>query len=349
MAKKVKLADVARAAGVSQGTASNVFSRPEVVRSEVRDRVAKAAAELGYSGPNPNGRLLRAGHVNAIGVVVSQGMADFFNDPYNREFMAGIAQACDARGAGIALIAAQDERNVAWSIGSAVVDGFILSCVADGERLIELARKRKLPFVATDTDAGPDVSSLDIDNYGGARMAAEHLASLGHKRIGILSLDLGEAEAADPVGTLARYAPGEDLSVDRLRGYRDALAEAGIDPATIPVFDVTDEARNESAVVAALLDAHPDLTALLVMSDKIALAALKVAKARGLSVPADLSVVSFDDVPEAATADLTTVHQPIVEKGRRAAELILEGGAPRKEILPVSLVVRGSTAPPRRG
>lgn len=347
MAKRVKLADVARAAGVSQGTASNAFSRPEVVRPEVRERIAAAAAELGYAGPDPKGRLLRAGRVNAIGVVVSQNMTDFFSDPYNREFMAGISQACDAHGAGIALIAAKDKRNVAWSIGSAVVDGFILSCVADGERLLELARKRKLPFVATDTDAGPDVSSLDIDNYGGARAAAEHLTALGHRRVGILSLDLGTKEAADPLAALARHAPGSDLSVDRLRGYLDGLTAAGVDPASVPVFDVEDEAHNHRQAATDLLDAHPGVTAVLAMSDVIALAALEVAKTRALRVPTDLSVMGFDDIPEAAAAGLTTVHQPIVEKGRRAAELILEGGAPRKEVLPVSLVVRSSTAAPR--
>src|SRR5258707_7247530 len=121
MAKTVKLADVARAAGVSQGTASNVFSRPEVVRPEVRKRVEASAKELGYSGPDPKGRLLRGGKVNAIGVVVSEKLTDFFDDPYNREFMAGIAEVCDERGAGVSLISAADERAVAWSIESAVV------------------------------------------------------------------------------------------------------------------------------------------------------------------------------------------------------------------------------------
>lgn len=348
MAKRAKLADVARAAGVSQGTASNAFSRPDVVRPEVRERVAAAAAELGYTGPDPKGRLLRAGRVNAIGVVVSQDMTDFFSDPYNREFMAGIAQACDVKGAGISLIAAKDGANVDWSIGSAVVDGFILSCVADGERLIDLARKRKLPFVATDTDAGPDVSSIDIDNYGGARAAATHLAGLGHRRVGILSLDVGEEDVRDIPALFSRYPAGSDLSVDRLRGYLDGLADAGIDPASVPVFDVSDEMHNHREAVNALLDAHSDVTGILAMSDVIALAVQAVAKTRGLSVPGDLSLVGFDDIPEAERAGLTTIHQPILEKGRRAAELILEGGAPRKELLPVSLVVRSSASPPRR-
>ena len=101
MAKAVKLADVARAAGVSQGTASNAFSRPEIVRPEVRQRVEECAEKLGYGGPDPKGRLLRAGKVNAIGVVVMDNLTYFFSDPFNREFMSGVAEVCDERGAGI--------------------------------------------------------------------------------------------------------------------------------------------------------------------------------------------------------------------------------------------------------
>src|SRR5687767_6489495 len=99
-----KLADVAKAAGVSQGTVSNVFNRPQLVRPEVRARVLNAAEELGYRGPDPKGRLLRAGKVNAIGVASPEPLAYFFDDPFARVLMAGISEACDAAGAGIALV-----------------------------------------------------------------------------------------------------------------------------------------------------------------------------------------------------------------------------------------------------
>src|ERR1700754_2424050 len=102
--KAVRLADVAKAAGVSHGTASNVFSRPEIVRKEVRDAVLAKAHELGYAGPDPKGRLLRAGKVNAIGVATAEPLSYFFEDPFARVVMAGISQACDATGAGISLV-----------------------------------------------------------------------------------------------------------------------------------------------------------------------------------------------------------------------------------------------------
>jgi DNA-binding LacI/PurR family transcriptional regulator len=350
MAKAVKLADVAREAGVSQGTASNVFSRPELVRPEVRLRVEASARKLGYSGPDPKGRLLRGGKVNAIGVVVSQKLTDFFDDPYNREFMAGIAQVCDERGAGVSLISDADERSLAWRIDSAVVDGFVLQCVEDGSRLLELARKRKLPFVAIDMDAGPGMSTIDIDHRAGARLAAEHLIKLGHRKIGILSLVLTDDGHTGPIDRARRLSAQDSVSRDRFTGYEEAFAAAGIATDDVPAMEVANDHRSGAAMTAALLDRAPDLTAILAMSDVVALAAIGVAKERGLVVPRDLSVVGFDDVADAKTAvpPLTTIHQPIAEKGRRAAHLIFDSGSPRKEILPVELIVRGTTAPPRR-
>lgn len=101
--KPIRLADVAKAAGVSHGTASNVFSHPEIVREEVRERVKAAADALGYTGPDPKGRLLRAGKVNAIGVATAQPLSYFFDDPFARVVMSGISEICDATGAGLSL------------------------------------------------------------------------------------------------------------------------------------------------------------------------------------------------------------------------------------------------------
>ena len=138
----MRLADVARKAGVSQGTASNVFNRPGLVREEVRARVEAAAKALDYAGPNPMGKLLRAGKVNAIGVATSEPLAYFFEDPFARALMGGISEACDANGAGIALVSAMNDEKLAWNIQSALVDGFILLCIEGGHRLVELPRER---------------------------------------------------------------------------------------------------------------------------------------------------------------------------------------------------------------
>src|SRR4051812_42860731 len=180
--KAARLADVARAAGVSQGTVSNVFNRPQLVREELRLHVQEVARTLGYNGPDPKGRLLRAGHVNAIGVATAEPMSYFFDDPFMRVLMLGIAHECEARAAGLSLITATDGQRLAWSIETALVDGFVLLCIESGEKLVELSRARKLPFVAlAQGRPDPTVSAVGIDDEAAARVAAEHLTALGHR------------------------------------------------------------------------------------------------------------------------------------------------------------------------
>ena len=341
-----KLSDVAKAAGVSQGTASNVFNRPELVRPEVRARVEAAARSLGYAGPDPKGRLLRAGKVNAIGIVVHERLSVFLTDPFDQIMLASIAEVLDAKGAGMALISAYpDDETPAWSIRTAVVDGFIVFCLEDGDRLIEETRKRRLPFVAIDLDPGPEASAIGIDDRGGARRAAEHLLALGHRRFGILSLELigdGHFGRVDPARRLAARYPGTRA---RLAGYGDAFAAAGIDIDQVPIMEALNRRGEAATATAEILARDPEVTAILAMSDLLALGALDHAAAAGIPVPDRLSVVGFDDIPAAAEAipPLTTMAQPIREKGRRAAELVFAPGPPRHELLDVALVVRGST------
>lgn len=348
MRKPLRLIDVAKAAGVSRSTASNVFARPDRVRPAVRAHVEDVARKLGYAGPDPRGRLLRAGKVNAIGVVLGQGLTEFFADPYNQEFMAGITEVCDARGAGVSLISAGQEQTLRWNIDSALVDGLVLMCMAGDTRLIELARRRGLPFVATDTDPGPEFSSVLIDDRGGARQAAEHLVGLGHRRIGILALEGADDGWIGLVDAARRAVWEEGNTRERLLGYQEALSAAGIGLDTVPIVESFNDPETARRMAALLFDRAPDITAVLAMSDVLALAAITEAARRGLSVPRDVSVVGFDDIPAAASSrpPLTTVRQPIVEKGRRAAALIFDHAPPTRAELPVELIVRESTAPP---
>src|SRR5690606_23753555 len=141
-------------------------------------------------------------------------------------------------------------------------------------------------------------------------------------------------------------------SRDRIRGYLAGLAEFGVDPATVSIFETTNDGPSVAQALEHFYADGQRPTALLCMSDRAALIALDWLRAKGLAVPGDVSVVGFDGVPEGAVSDppLTTVAQPIAEIGRMAAEMILEGiDAPRRERLEVELIVRQSTAPPRAG
>jgi DNA-binding LacI/PurR family transcriptional regulator len=350
MAKKaIRLADVAKAAGVSHGTASNVFSRPEIVRKEVRDLVLAKAQELGYAGPDPKGRLLRAGKVNAIGVATAEPLSYFFDDPFARVVMSGISQACDATGAGISLVSTVNNEQLAWNIQSALVDGFIVFCIEGGSRLVELTRERRLPFVALDYGFDDEtIAALGVDDHAGAKLAARHLAELGHRRFAVLALpfaDGGHGPASIERVESAVYSGTRD----RIRGYFEVVGEFGVDTAAVPIYETLNDAESTRAGLEHIFASERPPTAILAMSDHVALIALDWLRERGIGVPRDVSIVGFDGVPEGAHADppLTTIAQPMVEMGKKAVETILSfDGTIRRETLEVELVVRGSTAAP---
>ena len=347
--KSARLNDVAERAGVSKATASNVFNRPHLVRPEVRARVLAEAAAIGYTGPDPMGRLLSAGKVNAIGVATAEPLSYFFDDPYSRSLMMGITEACDARGIGISLISAANEDALAWSIRSAVVDGLVLFCVEDADRLIAAARERRLPFVTLSFgDTDDEVPVVGVDDFGGARLAAEHLTALGHRRFAVLSMELGP-EHAGRVTMDAVLDADYATSRIRIEGYFAALAAAGIDTAAVPIFETTIDTATIDPALEALFAAPEPPTALLAESDRIAMQALHWLNARGIAVPARVSVIGFDGVPEGAATEppLTTIAQPAVEMGRRAVAVLADhGDTVTRETLAVEFVVRESTAPP---
>ncbi len=348
--RPVRLADVAKAAGVSHGTASNVFSRPEIVREEVRERVKAAAEKLGYGGPDPKGRLLRAGKVNAIGVATAEPLSYFFDDPFARVVMSGISEACDRTGAGISLVSAANDEQLAWNIRSALVDGFIVFCLEGGSRLVELTRERGLPFVALDFGFDDEtIAAIGVDDAAGARLAARHLTGLGHKRFAILSLEFDEGSHGPASVERAKDAIYAGTR-DRTAGYIEAITEAGIDPASVPIYETLNDEATTAAGLEHFFALENPPTAILAMSDKVALHALDWLAARGISVPGDVSVIGFDGVPEGETSEppLTTIAQPMARMGRSAVEMILSfDGAIRRETLDVELLIRNSTAAPR--
>jgi DNA-binding LacI/PurR family transcriptional regulator len=346
--KAARLADVAKAAGVSQGTVSNVFNRPSVVRQEVREHVRAVAQSLGYRGPDPKGRLLRAGKFNAIGVATTEPLAYFFEDPFARVLMEGMSEACDAHGAGLSLVSAQNSERLAWNIESALVDGFVLLCIEGGERLVQLTRERNLPFVAL-AHGKPDgtVSAIGIDDYAGAKLAATHLAELGHRRFGVLAIQYVDNHVG-PVAMTDVEAAAYSTTRDRTYGYFAALDQFGIDTDRIPIFETENEPESVAAGLAYLFALTEPPTALLCMSDRVALIALEWLASHGIEVPGEVSIIGFDGVPEAAksTPRLATIAQPIAEIGRRAIEAIIkDDGAVHREILPVELIIGGSTGP----
>src|SRR6186713_3251145 len=260
------LDDVGRAAGVSRGTVSNVFNRPELVRPELRERVEAAARALGYGGPDPKGRLLKEGRFNAIGFMPpgAYAMAEMIRSPYGRELLLGAALACDAAGATLSLVNGTDDTRMA-SIRESLVDGFILGHAVDID-LVTSAQRRRLPFVILESSAGPDVNSIKIDGKSGALAVIRHLTALGHQRFAILSIrrTAGPAIIHLPGETNRSLASGFELDHERLGGFRDALAEAGLSLQDMPIIETT---PGDPAAGATVFDNCPEATAIVTMSD----------------------------------------------------------------------------------
>jgi DNA-binding LacI/PurR family transcriptional regulator len=343
------LLDVARAAGVSRTTASNAFNRPDQLSAALRDKVLAVARDLGYTGPNPMARMLRTGRAGAIGVVFPEPVTYAFTDPFALALLQGIAAVCEQEEAGVLVLSALDEEAVRRTVYQVAVDGFIMECLAADSDVVDAVLERGVPAVAVDYPGFTEAPSVEIEERAGARAAAAHLIGLGHRLMGVLAFETRPDGYVGPLDADRRAGAVYETTMERLAGYEEGLRGAGLDPATLAVEEHPGYGRGRGIAAACRLLAQvPRPTAILAMSDEFALGAIEAAQGFGLRVPEDLSVVGFDDIPNAALSSppLTTVHQPLVEKGRIAAELLFGRRKARSIVLPTRLVVRASTAPP---
>ncbi len=321
------LATVAEALGVSAMTVSNAYNRPEKLSPELRERILAKADELGYGGPNVLARSLRRGKTGVLGVVLGEALSYAFEDPASVEWLRGLA------GAGIALhlVPATGGAGDAALINDAAVDAFLLYSVPDGHPLVEAVLRRRVPVVV---QSGPQLEAhpfVAIDERAAGAAAAAHLRSLGHTRLAVLSLPFSLADRADR--PLRPDVPSHRVTRGRLEGYGVTVGRE---------VELNDRAHGEAAA-GALLDGPEPPTGLLCMSDELAIGALRAAAARGISVPAQLSVVGWDDTREGQRAGLTTVRQSLREQGRLCAELIAKGATGSVDPQPWELIVRNTT------
>ncbi|WP_182113114.1 MULTISPECIES: LacI family DNA-binding transcriptional regulator [unclassified Actinotalea] len=335
--RRATLDDVAAAAGVTKPTASKALNGRQDVSAATRERVLAAVTELGYRATTA--RAPAAGRT-ALSVVF-----DIPASPYILGVLQGVM--ASATGRGVDLLtrlaperASRGQRTVAreWVADqrAAGVVGIIGLTLSEPDALIDAASDAALPFVIVDPvdTSHRRMVSVASSNWASARTATEHLIGLGHTRIAWI----GGPEASG-------------AARDRLYGYQAALDAAGLemDPALVRSdhFDVASGARHATA----LLTSPEPPTAIMAADDEIAVGVLVAAHTLGVRVPDDLSVVGFDDTPQAAwtTPPLTTVHQHLEGMGRMAVETVLgmvEGRRPasRHVELATSLTVRDSTA-----
>lgn len=323
--------DVAAAAGVSVATVSKAVNGRYGVAVETVERVLQVVQELGYES-SLVASSMRSRQTGVIGVLV----ADF--EPFSGEILKGVGAALhDSRYDLLAYSGSRQQSPEGWErrslsrLSGTLIDGVIMVTPT----VVNVSAD--VPIVAIDPHTGrADLPTVESDSFGGARQATQFLAELGHRRIGFV-------------------AGRPDLRSSGLRdaGYRRALGEAGIpfDPDLVAVGRYEQDTGRGAA--KRLLTGPDRPTAVFAANDLSAIAVLDVAAELGLRVPEDLSVVGFDDVPEAAqsTPPLTTVRQPIQQLGAAAVGLLtrlLAGEQPEKThlVLPTRLVERGTTAAP---
>ena len=347
--RKPTMQDVALALGVATATISNAYNRPDQLSADLRERVLLKAAELGYTGPDPIARSLRQQRAGAVGVLFAERLPYVFTDPAVTGMLGGVADALDGASLGMLLVPGRDQ-DFTGMVQQALVDGFIVYSMQENHPLVATVLARRLPTVLLDQPASGEAYSINVDDHNGAFQAAKLLLSLGHRRFAVV-FDCESNLASGTFRTFPELATLTSMVVrQRLQGYRTALETAGVPWSSVLLYECADNSEADgAAAMHALLSCPQRPTAVLCITDRLALGAVTAAQQAGLSIPKDISVVGFDDIPQAASSQpaLTTVRQDHHEKGLRAGNALvamLRGEMLNaSELLPVQLIARETT------
>ncbi len=352
---RTRIADVAKEAGVSKTAVSFAFNSPERLNPVTAARIRDLADALGYKPRSIAGSATRRASAGAtiratqtIGLLTPQVLSVVFANPFYAELCAGVAAQTDQAGYGL-LFVSPLHGSLVRAIGRATVDGFVAVGLSDDHPEVEQIRRAGLPMVIVDGGALPEHGLVESNDEVGARSAARHLLGLGHREFVVIGV-----EPPNMPGLFEYSAgPTESVARRRLTGYRQGLELGGVK--LLDERMVVGPATFDGGVAAFHRIWEDGLrpTAILAMSDVMAIGVMWAAREVGLQVPEDISIVGFDDLDVARHSNppLTTVHQPIRQKGEEAARLLLRMIAnpdmerPEHKTLETRLMIRGSTAP----
>lgn len=340
---RVNIKDIAQKAGVSKTAVSFAFNNPSRLSEATVQQILAIAEEMGYS-PDPVARSMSTGRTGTIGLLLPQPMPEIVRNPYFPEFLEGIGEVCTHAGLSLMLVPPM-KGSMRRAIVNAAVDGFLTLGLEEYKATMVVLRQRGVPFVTVDSDPIEGVPAINVDDAGGACQAMRHVLAMGHRQIAILAIRSGkQGHYREYVGTLGA----------RMHGYLQALEEYGlnVNGRSVRLVECISSETGGIEGFQSLWKSRHHPTAIVAMSDIIAIGALKAAIAAGLQVPRDLSVVGFDDITLASLIQpaLTTVAQPSREKGEIAArELVrlLESNLePLHQVLPTRLVERATVCAP---
>jgi LacI family transcriptional regulator len=333
---KITIVEVAEKAGVSLGTVSRVMNNDVHVAPETRERVSAVMREMGYVA-NRQARGLKGNRTNVIGVLVPDLGAGYIG-----EILHGIDTELALHQLDLMLFTthrtAVKEANYVANMVQGMVDGLLVILPRNPADYTGTLTSRNFPFVLIDHQGtGNPCPAVGATNWQGAYNATEYLVKLGHTRIGFItgSMDLGAA-------------------LDRLKGYKSALQVHHLPEDSQLIYEGTFFQPDGYAGGSALLDLSDPPTAILASNDVMAMGAMDAIRERGLRIPEDVSIVGFDDIPQAAMVRpaLTTVRQPLEQMGRLATQMLIDQlKNPEKEFgrieLPTELIVRDAPVSPK--
>lgn len=331
----ITLSEIARIAGVSKMTVSNVINGKKGVAEETRGRIMEVIRDTGYTA-NRSARNLASGRTRTIGLVVPKLNSNY--TLYIGEILRGAGDTVDQHHWDLLVCTTSDDAEREFrriqSLASGIVDGILVLLPRAEQSYLNLLQDTHIPVITLDHGLSETpLPSIDVDNHSGGRIATEHLLSLGHRRIGFIG------------GTYSR------AHLERLAGYQEVLHEHGISPNPDLIMEGDYSQPSGFRAAEKLLDLPHPPTAIFAISDAMAFGALEAAGRRGIRVPDQLSVIGFDDIPMAnwVHPQLTTIRQPLYQLGETAINLIIsmtdgESLPGQRMLLPVELVVRGSVA-----
>ncbi|GHO81552.1 LacI family transcriptional regulator [Ktedonobacter sp. SOSP1-85] len=334
---QLTIEDIARLAGVSRSTVSRVLNSQPSVRPAVRDRVQEVIIAHGYT-PQAAARQLATQRTRSIGLILPDNVYNLFGNPIFALMSQGVSQVCAQQGyTSLLFMGRQDmnEQDMFKMLRGREFDGVVLISSNTNDTYAAFLKETGIPYTRIGHEPGlDDLRYVDVDNVEAARIGVKHLISLGHWRIAMLK-------------GLAR----DTCTSDRYQGYKEALEEAGIplDPELVGDGDWSTASGYELTKRFLRLERPP--TALFSSNDMMVAGVIRAAHEQGRSVPEDLAIVGFDDLPQTTMIfpDLTTIRQPCVELGIRAAEMLIEQlehdtkeTKPMHVILPTTLVIRES-------
>ena len=326
---------IAQLAGVSRATVSKALSGSAEVARATRERIVQLARDLAYE-PHGAARTLASGKTGLVGLV-PLATDQLRIGTWEAAVIEGFYQAFASTGMDLVLLREESRQGLPKLVAQRAVDGVVIVSFPHDE-LTRWINRNKTPCVGVnlgDPQGTEGIDTVEPDSTGGVRQAIEHLASLGHRRVGYVNTWLDPSHAHRP--TVAK----------RLRAFLATMAEMDLraSPGSDTYCEVSDR-------VTALMDSSDPPTALVCYSDGVAMLAMQALHERGIRVPEDISVIGIDDVWSAMMAcpPLTSVHVPFVEMGRRAGELLLARVAEperpvERVVIPERLVVRKSTGP----